>query len=96
MKNFVALENHALEIPWWQDVVAGVPKPIIQGGHIAVPDAPGLGIELNDAVMKEHLRRPGYFEPTPQFDDFLVTEFQSGGPWPHYDADGNWCNCVSH
>ena len=49
-----------------------------------MPDSPGLGVELNEAVVKEHLRYPGYFEPTPMYDEFIVSGFRAGGPWPHY------------
>lgn len=93
---FLAMENHALDMPWWQDLVTGVPKPIIEKGYVTVPERPGLGLELNDAVVKEHLRRPGYFEPTPMFDDRIVSGFHTGGPWPHYDETGKWCNCVTY
>jgi L-alanine-DL-glutamate epimerase-like enolase superfamily enzyme len=95
-RNFLAMENHALDMPWWQDLVKGVPKPIIDKGYVAVPETPGLGLELNDDVVKEHLRRPGYFEPTPMFDDAIVSGFAPGGAWPHFDEDGKWCNCVSY
>jgi L-alanine-DL-glutamate epimerase-like enolase superfamily enzyme len=94
-KNFLAMENHALDMPWWQDLVTGVPKPIIKDGFVTVPEKPGLGLELNDDVVKAHLRRPGYFEPTPMFDDPIVSGFRTGGPWPHYDETGKWCNCVT-
>jgi hypothetical protein len=40
----------------------------INKGFITVPDKPGLGVTLNDDVMKQHLLEPGYFEPTPQWD----------------------------
>jgi len=64
------LENHSLDVPWWQDLVNEVDKPIIQQGYIAVPDTPGLGITLNDEVMKQHLAPgAGYFEPTPMWDE---------------------------
>ena len=59
------MEDHALDMPWWQDLMTGVPKPIIDKGYVTVPERPGLGLELADAVVKEHLRRPGYFEPAP-------------------------------
>ncbi len=94
--NFLAMENHALDMPWWQDLVTGVPKPIIDQGYVAVPERPGLGLELNDEVVQQHLRRPGYFEPTPMFDDPIVSGFRPGGPWPHYDEEGKWCNCVTY
>ncbi len=69
-RNFLALENHSLDVPWWQDLVNEVPKPIIQQGYIPVPDLPGLGVTLNDEVMRQHLAPGvGYFEPTPMWDE---------------------------
>ncbi|HVW77239.1 MAG TPA: mandelate racemase/muconate lactonizing enzyme family protein [Alloacidobacterium sp.] len=69
-RNFLALENHSLDVPFWQDLVTGIDKPIINKGFIKVPDAPGLGITLNDDEVKRHLK-PGteYFAPTPQWDE---------------------------
>jgi L-alanine-DL-glutamate epimerase-like enolase superfamily enzyme len=92
IKDFVAMENHAVDIPWWDDLVTGVPKPIIQDGYIAVPNTPGIGVELNEAVCKEHLRVPGYFEPTPQYDKYIVDEFRTGGSYPHLDENGKLVN----
>jgi L-alanine-DL-glutamate epimerase-like enolase superfamily enzyme len=66
-ENFLVLENHSVDVPWWGDLVDGVEKPIVNKGFIKVPDKPGLGITLNDAVMKQHLLEPGYFEPTPEW-----------------------------
>ncbi len=96
IRNFVAMENHAVDMPWWNDLVTGLPNPIVQNGYIQVPDTPGLGVELNEEVVKEHLRYPGYFEPTPEFDEVIVSGFRRVGPWPHYDENGNWCNCVTY
>jgi L-alanine-DL-glutamate epimerase-like enolase superfamily enzyme len=67
-ENFLVLENHSVDVPWWSDLVDGVEKPIVNKGFVTVPDKPGLGITLNDDVMKQHLLEPGYFEPTPQWD----------------------------
>ncbi|MGA8599525.1 MAG: mandelate racemase/muconate lactonizing enzyme family protein [Bryobacteraceae bacterium] len=68
-ENFLACENHSLDVPWWQDLVEGVDKPIIDKGYIAVPDKPGLGVTLNEEAVKEHLAPgSGFFEPTPQWD----------------------------
>lgn len=67
-ENFLVLENHSVDTPWWSELVEGVEKPIIQRGFIAVPEKPGLGVTLNDGVVREHLREPGYFEPTPEWD----------------------------
>lgn len=66
-ENFLVLENHSVDVPWWDDLVNGIGKPIVNKGFIKVPEAPGLGVTLNDDVMKQHLFEPGYFEPTPQW-----------------------------
>ena len=67
-ENFLVLENHSVDVPWWSDLVEGVEKPIVNRGFVTVPDKPGLGVTLNDDVMKQHLLEPGYFEPTPEWD----------------------------
>lgn len=69
-ENFIALENHSVDLPWWNELVTGLPNPIIQNGFIRVPDTPGLGIELNSDIVREHLdpNDPGYFEPTTEWD----------------------------
>lgn len=66
-ENFLVMENHSVDVPWWNDLVDGVEKPIVNKGFITVPDKPGLGITLNEEVVKQHLLEPGYFEPTPQW-----------------------------
>ena len=65
-ENFLVLENHSVDVPWWSDLVEGVEKPIVNHGFITVPEKPGLGITLNDEAMKAHLMPDsgGYFEPT--------------------------------
>jgi L-alanine-DL-glutamate epimerase-like enolase superfamily enzyme len=67
-ENFLVLENHSVDNPAWGDIVDGVEKPIINKGYIKVPDGPGLGFTLNEEAIKKQLRRPGFFEPTPQWD----------------------------
>jgi len=68
-ENFLVLENHSVDVPWWGDLVEGVEKPIVNHGYITVPDKPGLGVTLQEAAVREHLhpQEPGYFEPTPQW-----------------------------
>jgi len=72
-QNFLALEHHSVDNPWWGNLVKMVgTQPIITKGFANVPlDAPGLGIELNDEEVKKHLHpnAKGYFEPTPEWDD---------------------------
>ncbi|MDW8129002.1 MAG: mandelate racemase/muconate lactonizing enzyme family protein, partial [Bryobacterales bacterium] len=67
-ENFLVLEFHSADVPWWEDLVEGVEKPIVNRGFIKVPEGPGLGITLNEEVVKRHLAEPGYFEPTPEWD----------------------------
>jgi L-alanine-DL-glutamate epimerase-like enolase superfamily enzyme len=55
--NFLALEFHASDVPFWNDLVEGLPKPIIQNGYIRVPDKPGLGITLNEDVARKYARK---------------------------------------
>jgi len=52
--NFDVLEYHALEVDWWDDLLAR-DEPLIEDGRIAVPEAPGLGIELDMDVVEDHL-----------------------------------------
>jgi L-alanine-DL-glutamate epimerase-like enolase superfamily enzyme len=66
-ENFLVMENHAIDNPWWGDLVQGVEKPIVNKGFITVPDKPGLGITLNEEVVKKYVQG-GYFEPTPEWD----------------------------
>jgi hypothetical protein len=50
----------------------GVPKPLMnEDGFIPVPNGPGLGIELNEDVIKSQLDDPEkeYFPPTPEWND---------------------------
>jgi len=67
-ENFLVLENHSVDVPWWSDLVEGVEKPIVNHGFVTVPSGPGLGITLNEDAVKRHLLEPGYFEPTPEWD----------------------------
>jgi L-alanine-DL-glutamate epimerase-like enolase superfamily enzyme len=69
-ENFLALENHSLDVPWWSTLVQeGAKTPIVNNGWIDVPDRPGLGVTLNEDVVRQHLAPgSGYFEPTPQWD----------------------------
>jgi len=69
-QNFLAMENHSLDVPWWSSLVQEYAKtPIVNHGWIEVPDRPGIGITLNEDVVRQHLAPgTGYFEPTPEWD----------------------------
>jgi len=51
--NFDVLEYHALEVEWWDDLVTRE-EPLIDDGYIEVPEAPGIGVELDSDVVEEH------------------------------------------
>jgi L-alanine-DL-glutamate epimerase-like enolase superfamily enzyme len=72
-QNFLVLEHHSVDTPWWENLVKMTGKqPMITKGFANVPlDSPGLGIELNDDEVKKHLHpsNKGYFEPTPEWND---------------------------
>ncbi|MDF2963000.1 MAG: Mandelate racemase/muconate lactonizing protein [Paenibacillus sp.] len=73
-ENFLALEFHSNDVDWWDDIIISkLPKPLLQNGFIAVPDAPGLGIEdLNDEVIAQNLHPeiPGLWEPTDTWNNY--------------------------
>lgn len=68
-QNVIVLEHHGVDVSWWEDLVISPEKPLVMAGFAAVPDRPGLGIELNEAIIREHLL-PGekYFAPTDEWD----------------------------
>ncbi len=68
-QNFIALEHHDVDTPYWEDYVTGK-KPLSEKGFANVPEAPGLGIDLNEEVVKEHLK-PGekLFAPTDEWNN---------------------------
>jgi galactonate dehydratase len=55
--NFLVLEWHWLERPHWHELVAADPA-LIQDGYIALPEGPGLGVELDMDAAETYLR-PG-------------------------------------
>jgi L-alanine-DL-glutamate epimerase-like enolase superfamily enzyme len=72
-QNFLALEHHSVDNPWWGNLVKMVgTKPMITKGFANVPlDAPGLGIELNEDEIRKHMNPKSnkYFDPTPEWDE---------------------------
>ncbi|MEA3408414.1 MAG: mandelate racemase/muconate lactonizing enzyme family protein [Chloroflexota bacterium] len=52
--NFMVLEFHGREIPWFEDLYEG-DKPMVRGGWVELSDGPGIGVELNDDVAQSLL-----------------------------------------
>jgi L-alanine-DL-glutamate epimerase-like enolase superfamily enzyme len=48
--NFLALEFHRFDDPDWDEVLA-TDASVIQDGHVVLTEAPGLGVELNEAFL---------------------------------------------
>lgn len=55
--NFLVLEFHADDIPWFNSLVKSN-APIVNDGYITLTDEPGLGLELDEEIAKAHLK-PG-------------------------------------
>jgi len=67
-ENFIALEHHSVDNPWWEELVTGLDKPLVKEGYVEVPEKPGVGLELNEEAVKEHLRRgEEFFAPTDEW-----------------------------
>ena len=72
-QNFLALEHHSVDVKYWESLVKTTDgRKLIEKGFANLPlTAPGLGIELNDEVVKQHLHATdkSYFAPTPMWDE---------------------------
>jgi L-alanine-DL-glutamate epimerase-like enolase superfamily enzyme len=70
-ENFLALEHHAADVPFWSELVTELPRPLIQDGYIDVPETPGLGFgDINEELFRQHLdpRAPEFFVETAHWD----------------------------
>ncbi len=71
-ENFMVLENHSVDqLDQWSQLVEGLPVPLIEDGHIAVPETPGLGFSgLNEDVLREFAdpENPQIFASTEDWD----------------------------
>jgi L-alanine-DL-glutamate epimerase-like enolase superfamily enzyme len=80
--SFIALEHHGLDLPFWRSLVTGLPENYLQGGYVAVPEAPGLGVDLNLEAIRENLRPPsGLFEPTEEWNTPKLGFWQPDRRW---------------
>ena len=81
ISSFVALENHALDLPFWKGLVTGLPEPLVEDGYARVPEKPGLGIDLNYEVIEQNLRTPGLFKPTEEWNTPKLGFWQPDRRW---------------
>jgi L-alanine-DL-glutamate epimerase-like enolase superfamily enzyme len=69
-ENFIALEHHSVDKEWWEDLVTGLDKPMVKDGYVEVPNTPGVGLELNEEAVKEHLKEgEKLFAPTEEWSE---------------------------
>ena len=55
--NFWILETFEdYDVPWRCDLTPGTPR--VKNGYYDVPTAPGLGVEVNEALIREHPANP--------------------------------------
>ena len=95
IENFIALEMHSVDNPWWNDIVSlvGQKGPMIKDGYVNITDAPGLGIELNDEAVKEHLAKSseGVHEGKSKFSIYPKGAFEDTSEWDDLDShDRTW------
>jgi L-alanine-DL-glutamate epimerase-like enolase superfamily enzyme len=81
ISSFVALEHHGLDLPFWEGLVTGLPKPYMVDGYVAVPDKPGLGVDLDLEGIEANLRFPGLFEPTDEWNAPRLGFWQPDRRW---------------
>ena len=79
--SFIALENHALDLPFWKDLVTGLPENLMEDGYVRVPEKPGLGVDLNLEGIEKNLRFPGLFEPTDEWNTPKLGFWQPDRRW---------------
>lgn len=52
--NVISIEFHGADVPFWHELVD---ERVIDDGHVVVPRRPGLGVELNDDVVRTFSRK---------------------------------------
>jgi L-alanine-DL-glutamate epimerase-like enolase superfamily enzyme len=79
--SFIALEHHGLDLPFWRDLVTGLPDDYLEDGYVRVPEKPGLGVDLNYEGIEANLRFPGLFEPTDDWNTPRLGFWQPDRRW---------------
>ena len=55
--NFLLLEDQLAESPLYSEVVKGI-EAQLSDGSFTLPDTPGIGVELDDDVIRAHPYQP--------------------------------------
>ena len=62
--SLVAVEHHGLDLPFFRNLVTGLDEDYMADGYVAVPDKPGLGIDLNSKESAASCARARSTSPT--------------------------------
>ena len=92
-EGFIGLEMHSVDNPWWDDLVTGETDKIINNGFVKVPESPGLGIELNEDAVKEHLNTnpDGWGGSSTELEIYPTGAFEPTDEWTNLDShDRTW------
>lgn len=76
LPNFLILEHLEDDVPQRYEVME--PQPVIRNGHMAVPDAPGLGIDI---VPEAIARYPSQGNISPPKTHFYIQAKEARGYW---------------
>ena len=53
--NYIAFEYPSASDPLWEDIVIGLPKPIVKDSMIDLLEAPGLGLDIDAEGARKYL-----------------------------------------
>lgn len=83
ISSFLACEHHGLDLPFWESLVTGLDPAYMQDGYVTVPDAPGLGIDLNLEAIEANLRTPNtMFLSTDEWNTPKLGFWRPDDRWP--------------
>ena len=62
--NYIAFEYPTASDPWWEDIIIGLPRQIVKDSMVDLPEAPGLGLDIDAERAKKYLREEdaGFFD----------------------------------
>ena len=58
-QNYIAFELPSGNPEWWNDIIEGLPDPLVKDSFIEVWDTPGLGVKFNVEAAKKYLPEDG-------------------------------------
>jgi L-alanine-DL-glutamate epimerase-like enolase superfamily enzyme len=54
--NYIAFEYPSASDPWWEEIIIGLPKPIVRDSMVGLLEAPGLGLDIDAEAAKQYLK----------------------------------------